>query len=166
MLVLAVLEWLGEESGERDLVRKAVAAGAPEVRGDPRVIRRRVRERLGREPAPRALIERPLAQRGEDLLVPLRPDDDHDRIVVLGRRADHRRPADVDLLDGLVQRGPRARHGADERVQVDAHEVDLPEPVLGESRNVLGAVAPGEDPGVHGGMESLDPAVHHFREAC
>ena len=56
-----------------------------------------------------ALVEREAAggDRGQHVGVAVRRGDDRDRRVVLGRRAHHRRAADVDLLDALV--GRRAR---------------------------------------------------------
>ena len=61
-----------------------------------------------------------LAEHG---VVVRRVDDDGDAVVVLGRRPDHRRPADVDQLDTRI---------GGERVEVDDDEVDRFDPVLGE----------------------------------
>ncbi len=70
--------------------------------------------------------------------------DDGDMAVVLGRRAHHRRAADVDVLDGVVQR-VRLRHRRDERVEVDAHQVDVRHAVLRPwwRRARAGRAAPG-----------------------
>ena len=74
--------------------------------GRPRSRRRR-RRCARRPPRPgagaRGWSRSAFVERAEDLRVALRPDDDHHRLVVLGRRADHRRPADVDLLDRLFE---------------------------------------------------------------
>ena len=55
-----------------------------------------------------------------------RIDDHRDPLVVLGRRADHRRAADVDVLDDLLERRA-ARHRLAERVEVHDHEIDRDE---------------------------------------
>jgi hypothetical protein len=53
---------------------------------------------------PLALLQREpaLAHGAQHVLVPLGVHDDGYRRVVLGGGTDHRRPADVDLLDTLV----------------------------------------------------------------
>ena len=67
----------------------------------------------------------------EHVGVAVRRGDDRDRGVVLGRGADHRRAADVDLLDALV--GARAgRHGLRERVEVGDHQVERLDAEVGE----------------------------------
>ena len=73
---------------------------------------------------------------------------------VLRRRAEHRRPADVDQLDARL---------AGERVEVDDDEVERLDVVLLESRHVLLAVAPREDPGVDARMERLHAPAEHLR---
>ena len=92
---------------------------------DPGVVRRRVAERLDRErraqPAPhlavRASASRTAAYRSGDVTI-------GDIGVVLGRGADHGRPADVDLLDKLVERDPGSLRGGRERVEVDDDELE------------------------------------------
>jgi hypothetical protein len=96
-----------------------------------------VRERLrgqgepgrAREPA----LESDLV---EDRLVPRGVDDDADRLEVLCGRADHRRAADVDLLDRLVQAGS-ARDRLAERIQIHDDEVERLDPALAELLDVL-----------------------------
>ena len=85
--------------------------------------------------------------------------------VVLGRRADHRRAADVDVLDHLGLVGPHARRGALERIEVDDHQVDVLDLVLTGRAHVVGVVARGEQAGIELGVQRLDPAVHDLREA-
>jgi hypothetical protein len=52
--------------------------------------------------------------------------------VVLGRRPDHRRPADVDLLDGLLDGDPLADDGGLEGIQIDHHQFEGDDPVFGQ----------------------------------
>jgi hypothetical protein len=85
--------------------------------------------------------------------------------VVLGGRADHARPADVDVLDRLVERHARLAHRLLERVEVDADQVDRLDAVLAHGGHVLGVVAQGEQAAVDLRVQRLDAAVHHLREA-
>src|SRR5262249_59454870 len=57
------------------------------------------------------------------------------------------------------------QNGVHERVEVHAHEVDLPQSLLREGLHVLGAISPREDARVHAWVQRLDAAVHHLREA-
>ena len=90
-------------------------------------------------------------------------DHDGDVLVVLGGAADHGRAADVDVLDGVRQGAARLGHGGGERVEVDRHQVDRGDAVLGHHRAVQ--VATTEDAAVDLRVQGLHPAVHHFREA-
>ncbi len=84
--------------------------------------------------------------------------------MVLSRRPDHRRAADVDLLDRILERHVGLEDGVDERVEVAAHEVDLPQIVLDERLDVLRLVAPGQDARVDARVQGLDTPVHHLGE--
>ena len=80
----------------------------------------------------------PLRKLGEEAVVVARVDEDGQTGEVLGRRPDHRRPADVDHLDRLRLGDPGARDRALERVEVDHHEVEALDAVLRESGGVRG----------------------------
>jgi hypothetical protein len=83
--------------------------------------------------------------------------------VVLGRRADHRGTADVDILDGRgIVRAPG--HRRLERVEVHDQKVDRADAMGFHRRHVLGIVAQRQKPAMHLRMQCLDPAVHHLRE--
>ncbi len=86
-----------------------VVGGVPEGRGGERAAL------LQREAALAHGIERGVVACGID--------HHRHRCVVLGRGANHRWAADVDLLDDVVLRGARC-HGRGERVQVDHHKVE------------------------------------------
>ena len=120
---------------------------------------------LGRQASPRSVVERALVQRAQHLGVALRAHDHDHGLVVLGGRPDHRRPADVDLLDRLLDGGVPAKDRVDERVEVAADEVDLAQAVLGQRGEVLRPVAPRQDARVHARVQRLDAAVHHLGEA-
>src|SRR4029079_6993216 len=119
------------------------------------------------EPLARRQRQHPvaLAKLLEDGVVALGADDDDREPVVLRGGADHRRAADVDVLDDLLVTGAEAAGGALERVEVHADKVDELDVVLRGLAQVLGVVAPGEETGVELGMERLDAAVHDLREA-
>jgi len=84
--------------------------------------------------------------------------------VFVGGGANHPRPADVDLLDRLLECHLAARDSLDERVQVAAHQVDLLQAVLLQRVHVLRPVAAREDPCVHTRVKRFDPPVHHLGE--
>jgi hypothetical protein len=84
--------------------------------------------------------------------------------VVLGRRAQHGRAADVDVLDRVFQRALILGHGLLEGVQVDHHHVDLRDAVLFQLGHVLREIAARQDAAVHFRVQGLDAAVEHFRE--
>jgi hypothetical protein len=91
-------------------------------------------------------------------------DDGRER-VVLRRRAQHRRAADVDVLDDLDLGGVAGRDRALERVEVDAHEVDELDLVFGRLAQMTRVVSDREHAGVQARVQRLDPAVHDLREA-
>ena len=98
VLVLTVFERLGELARDGELARESVAGMPPQIRRDPGVISRGVREGLGRQASPRVFVERAFVERTQDFRISLGPHHHDHRLVVLGRRANHRRAADVDLL--------------------------------------------------------------------
>src|SRR5690606_4190675 len=75
------------------------------------------------------------------------------------------RSADVDLLHQVIEVRFGIRGGADERIEVDRHDVHQPEAVRLEGRQIVGPVAPRQDSAVQGRVQRLDPAVHHLGEA-
>ncbi len=82
--------------------------------------------------------------------------------VVLGRGAEHRRAADVDLLDGVGQRDVGLRHGGLERVEVHHHQVDGLQLVLLEIRLVALVIAPSEQAAVDARVQRLHAAAEHL----
>ena len=90
--------------------------------------------------------------------------DDGDIGVVLGRGADHRRAADVDVLDDRRVVGAGA---ADllERVEVDDDEIDRLDAVIVHRLGVLGVVAHAEQAAMHRRVQRLDAAVHDLGKA-
>jgi hypothetical protein len=87
-----------------------------------------------------------------------------DALVILRGGADHRRAADVNILDDLVS-GSALRHRLRERIEVDHHEVDRRNGVLRHRGDMLRIIPHREQPAMHLGMQRLDPPVHHFGKA-
>lgn len=156
------LEGRAQEVGEDRIVGGRVGGGEPG--GDGHVVRGGVLEGLGGEPLAGGQIEAALLDRIEDIRVPRGAGHDRDGGVVLGGGADHRRAADVDLLDTLVGRGARG-DGLPERVEVDDHEAEWLHAELGKLFAVRLEPQVGEDPGVHARVQGLDPAVQALGEA-
>ena len=87
---------------------------------------------------------------------------DRDAREVLGGRTQHRRAADVDVFDDIVEGAGRIHRHAYERVEIQHQQVDRFDAVLRHHR-IVGPAAP-EQAAMHHRVQGLDPAVHHFRE--
>ena len=166
MRVLAVAQLVRLVGGEDQPVREVVAQRTREPAGDRGVIGGGPRIGLGGHLLPQ--IERrgaPIViDCGNQLAVVFRVGDHRHIAVVLGRRADHRRPADIDILDHCGDLGA----GSDsclEGIEVDHHQVDGADLMLGHGAGVIGIVAHRQEAAVDLRMQGLDAAVHHLREA-
>ena len=51
-------------------------------------------------------------------------------LMILGGRANHGRPADIDILDGILECAVRLGDGLLERIEIDADKVDRLDVVL------------------------------------
>ena len=85
--------------------------------------------------------------------------------MVLGRRADHRRTADIDVLDGLLLAHPGVGDRLFERIEVHANEVDRLDPLVLERLHVVGQVPPRQQRRVQPWVERLDPSAKDLRRA-
>ena len=84
---------------------------------------------------------------------------------VLGGGAHHGGPADVDVLDGVIERAIRIRDGLHKGIQVHGHKIDGFKTGATERLHVFGNIASRKDARVHLRMQRLDATVEHFREA-
>ena len=84
--------------------------------------------------------------------------------MILRRRPQQARPADVDHLDGVIEPAVRPLNRLLKRVEVDHHHVDGLDALFGELAHVLGIVTIGENGGVDPRVQRLDPAVQHLRK--
>ena len=143
-----VLGLLGEPARDRGVVARGVGE---RLRG----------ERLARWHRELGARRAQLVEHG---VVGLGARDDRRERVVLRRGADHRRAADVDVLDDLGC-GQAAGHGALERIEVHADEVDVLDVVLGGGVDVGLLVADRQQARVQARVQGLDAPVHHLRKA-
>ena len=84
--------------------------------------------------------------------------------MVLGRRADHGGPADVDVLDAGVE-VCALRHCCFERIQADDEEIDRLDAVRTHCGVMMLIVAQRQQAAVHLGMKGFHSTVHHLRKA-
>ena len=84
--------------------------------------------------------------------------------MVLGGGADHRGPADVDVLDAGLEIGS-SRDGLFERIEIDHEQINRPNALRPHGGGMFSVVADREQAAMDLGMQSLDAAIHHLRKA-
>ncbi len=105
-----------------------------------------------------------LQLRGDGVVVGSRGYDGH-VLEVLGRRAHHRRSADVDVFDDLLKVHAGLAGRLFKGVQIHHQHVDRLDAVLLDGGDVGRVGAHVQDASVNLGMQGLDPAIEHLREA-
>ena len=88
--------------------------------------------------------------------------DDRDRFVILRRAPDHRRAADIDVLNCFRQSYVRLRDRGFERIKIDDHQVDRIKAAFTRFCFVFRIAALVKKPAVHAGMQSFYTAIEHF----
>ena len=167
MRIFAVAHGLRQLSSERPPGRRRLAQRRGEPVGNRRVVSRRAGEGFLREAATRRQRRAPVVrvQFGEEIRVIAGIDQHGHVVVVLGRRADHRRSADVDVLDAFgVGRALRQRRL--ERIEIDHEQIDRLDVMRQHGGFMLGIFADRQKPAMHLGMQGLEPPVHHLRETA
>ena len=91
--------------------------------------------------------------------------DHRDIGPVLGGRTQHRRAADVDVLDGVLHLHIGFGNGLAERVEVHTDHVDKFDIVIFQGFQVFGIVASRQQAAVHVGVQGLDAAVADLGKA-
>ena len=134
-----------------------------QVVGDHAVVAGGVLERLERQVEALGVGQPAVLQVVDHCRVVLGIDHDGDVLVVLRRAADHGRAADVDVLDGVRQGASGLGHRGCERIEVDRHQINRRDAMLGHHCAIQ--VAAAEDAAVDLRVQGLHPAVHHLREA-
>ncbi len=84
--------------------------------------------------------------------------------MVLGRGADQRRSADIDILDASFRLGATANRVL-ERIERDGEEIDVGNAVILKRLFVRGVAAHRKQTAMDLGMQRLHPPVHHLRHA-
>jgi hypothetical protein len=85
--------------------------------------------------------------------------------VVLRGCPDHRRSADVDLLDELVERDVGSLRGSGEWIEVHDDDLERRDPGLDQRFSMFRIPSVGQNPCVDARVKRLDPAVEHLGEA-
>jgi hypothetical protein len=132
---------------------------------DRRIVSRGAGESLGGETAARRLAH------GALMLVELFQhnrivcgiDNDGEAAMILGRGADHRRAANINILDRHVPSSAFRGHLL-ERIEIDDEELEGCYRLGFERLDMLGIAAIGQKPAMNLGVERLDPAVHDLGE--
>jgi hypothetical protein len=102
------------------------------------------------------------AQLGNHALIVGGIDDNCYMFVIFRGRTNHRRSADIDVLQRLSKAAVDAGGRLLERVEIYRQQVDGGDSVLVHQRRI-DITAP-EEPAMDARMKSLDPAVHDLRE--
>src|SRR6266542_337793 len=161
MRILAVREVLHLLERERERLGQPLTLGEPAR--DRGFVGGGARERGRGESVPGLGGERSvLPELVEHSGVLLSARDRRDVGEVLCRCAQHRRPADVDHLDGVLHARSVTVDDRAERIEVDADEVEGLDLLLVERLEVVGAVAAGEDPAVNSRMQRLHAAAEQL----
>jgi len=87
------------------------------------------------------------------------------RTVIFRCGAQHRRAADIDVLDAGLMADTFLLDGAAERIEVDDHQVDRVNRQLVQLAHMVRVGAHREQPAVDLGVQGLDPAVQAFGES-
>ena len=148
-------------------LRVAVGADALERRGNRGIIGRGGGKCFLRQPP--LGLRRKLAAGfrhlfGDGGVIGGRSDDRH-VLKILGRRADHRRPADINVFDQFFKVHAGLGRGLLKRVKIDDHHVDRLDAVLGHGGAVRGVFAAMQNSAVDFGMQRLHPPIEHFGKA-
>ena len=88
-----------------------------------------------------------------------------DRFVILRRRANHRRAANIDIFDCKVKRAVRTSNGLFKRIKIHADDIDRINAVFLERGHMFGDRTTGQNAGVDLRIKRLHTAIEHFGEA-
>ena len=83
---------------------------------------------------------------------------------VLGRRTNHSRAADVDILQCLVQTHPRFGYRLPKRIEIHHHHIDKPHLILVKLSHMGTETSLGQDSAMHRRMQCLHPAIQDLGE--
>ena len=98
-------------------------------------------------------------------LVVTRIDNNGHALVIFCSTPQHGWTANVDVLNGILQRHIRFGHGGLEGVEVYHHQIDRLNAVLGGGGFVLGIAAQVKQPAVNFGVQRFHTTIHHLGKA-
>ena len=162
--VLTVAQRLLEvELQEELLVQAGLLA---HVGSDHRIVLSRVGVGLGRELQTALLLRvAELLDLGQNLVVILGVANHRYIVPVLGSRTQHRRTADIDILNGLLDRYALLLNRLTEGIEVHAHQVDKLDSVLLQRLKMALVIAASQQTAMHLGVQRLHAAVANLGEA-
>ena len=99
------------------------------------------------------------------LVVVLRRHDNQDVAKILGGGPHQAGPADVDLLDHLIEANAWLGRRLDKRIEIDDDQIDHPNAMLLGQREVFRMMPAGENAAVNLRVQRLDAPVHHLGKA-
>jgi len=111
---------------------------------------------------PPALRTGCVRQRRDQGRIVVRTAQHGDALVVLGRRAQQRRPANIDVLDRIVERAARLCDGLGKRIQIDHHQIDQRQ-IMRPGGAVIDA-GTRQNAAVNARVERLDASAHDLRK--
>ncbi len=170
MRVLAVAEFHLPAGGDAQHGWEEVVAviRAVEIRGDHRIVPRRMMEHLACECGAGGFSQRSAG--GPELFQDrgIFPRVHNHRLVaeILCGRAQHAWPADIDLFHRFGERHAGTCHGLGKRIQVHHHHVDGTDAVFLQLARMIRVVSHGQKRAVNRRMERLDAAVKNLGETC
>ena len=166
MRVLAIAQDLAEPPGDDQGLGEGLLVIARQPSGDRRIIGRGRGIGLAGETAAQRRADRAVAglELGEHALVIGGIGHHRDRVVVLGRGADQRDAADIDVFDAVVAAGAGG-DGLGKRVEIADQQIDRLDPAHGQGGEVVGPVAARQQPAMDRRVQGLDPAVEKFGHA-
>ena len=127
------------------------------------VVTRSVKEGFSSKSLPQLRVQTPTLDGPRHVVVLIGRHNDSDVIVVLGCRPNHRRTADVDLLDDVRIGRMATGHRLPEGIEVANNQVEALDPVGGEI--IVVDLTPGQNPGVDGGVQGLHPPTEYLRRS-
>ncbi len=107
----------------------------------------------------------PLLTQGlKHLRVPLRIDDDTHPLLILCRRTNHGRTANIDIFNSLLERNPRPGNGLLKGIEIDHHKIDQPDAIVLQLLQML-CRSSGQNTPMNPGMKGLDPPIQNLRKS-
>ena len=124
-----------------------------------------MREHLGRKLPAYCWIDPAAPQHLQDYRIVGRVHHRQNELVILGGGAKHRRSADIDILDGILERCASPRNRYLERIEIDRHQIDRHDLALAEGGHMLRQISSAQQGCVDQRVQGLDPPIEDLGEA-